>query len=223
MNKYDTVFFDLDGTLIESGPAIFATTRATLAEMGLPCPSDDYLRKIVGPPLKMGFTEFLNVPESRIEEAVELYREKAKTMGVELAGPYGGILELLAALKERGIRVGIVTAKVHSTAMEQLSAFHIAPYVDYARGAFSDGHGDKAELLGIALRELSAQKSRAVMVGDRYFDLNAARDAGIESIGVLYGYGEREELEACAPTHIVESVEALRLLLLSQTPSYQRR
>ena len=215
MNKYDTVFFDLDGTLIESGPAIFATTRATLTEMGLPCPSDAYLRKIVGPPLKTGFTEFLNIPESRIGEAVALYREKAKTMGIELARPYGGALELLAALKERGVCVGIVTAKVHTTAIEQLSAFHIAPYVDYVRGAFSDGHGDKAELLCVALRELSTEKSRAVMVGDRYFDLNAARDAGVESIGVLYGYGDREEIEACAPTHIVESVEALKLLLLS--------
>ena len=213
--KYSTVFFDLDGTLIESGPAIFATTRATLSAMGLSCPDDVYLRKIIGPPLKTGFSEFLHIPEGRLGEAVDLYREKAKTMGIDLAAPYAGVLEMLAALKEAGARIGIVTSKVQSTALEQLSAFGIAPYADYVRGAFADGNGEKTALLRIAAAEFAAGESRAVMVGDRRFDLDAARSVGIASVGVLYGYGERAEIEACKPAYIVESVEKLKQLLLS--------
>lgn len=213
--KYSTVFFDLDGTLIESGPAIFATTRATLTEMGLPCPGDDFLRRLIGPPLKMGFSEFLGIPADRIGEAVDLYREKAKTMGISLAAPYAGIPEMLAALKAAGVRVGVVTSKVHTTALEQLTAFGIAPYVDYVRGAFKNGSGEKTELLRIAAAEFPPEAGQAAMVGDRYFDLDAAKNVGIASVGVLYGYGDRAEIEACKPTHIAGSVAELRKLLLS--------
>ena len=211
---YDTVFFDLDGTLIESGPAIFATARATLLEMGLSCPPDEHLHKMVGPPLKAGFSEFLHIPENRLDEAANLYREKAKTMGVELASPYEGVIALLQALKEHKIRGGVVTSKVQSTALEQLKAFGIFEHVDYVCGAFADGTGEKTELLRIAIKEFCTPENRAVMVGDRYFDLNAARNVGIHSIGVLYGYGEREEIEACAPTHIARDVKELEHLLL---------
>lgn len=211
---YDTVFFDLDGTLIESGPAIFATARATLLEMGLSCPPDEHLHKMVGPPLKAGFSEFLHIPENRLDEAANLYREKAKTMGVELASPYEGVIALLQALKAHKIRVGVVTSKVQSTALEQLKAFGIFEHVDYVCGAFADGTGEKTELLRIAIKEFCTPENRVVMVGDRYFDLNAARNVGIFSIGVLYGYGEHAEIEACAPTHIARDVKELERLLL---------
>lgn len=211
---YDTVFFDLDGTLIESGPAIFATARATLADMGLSCPPDEHLHKMVGPPLKAGFSEFLHIPENRLDEAANLYREKAKTMGMGSTLPYEGVIALLQALKAHKIRVGVVTSKVQSTALEQLAAFGIAPYVDYVRGAFPDGNGEKTELLRIAIKEFCTPENRAVMVGDRYFDLNAARNVGIFSIGVLYGYGEHAEIKACAPTHIARDVKELERLLL---------
>lgn len=213
--QYDTVFFDLDGTLIESGPAIFAATRATLEGMGLSCPPDDALRRIIGPPLRVVFTELLNTPESRADEAVELYRKNAQTMGIALGAPYQGVLAMLAALREGGVRIGVVTSKIQSTALEQLEAFGIAPYVSYVRGAFASGSAQKTELLRIALKEFCTGENRPVMVGDRYFDLDAARDVNVASIGVLYGYGDRAEIEACAPTHIAESVQALQDLLLS--------
>ncbi|HWS28580.1 MAG TPA: HAD hydrolase-like protein [Clostridia bacterium] len=213
--RYDTVFFDLDGTLIKSGPAIFATTRATLDEMGLACPDDEHMHKLIGPPLKMGFGEILKIPEDRIDEAIARYRENAKTMGIALAAPYEGILPMLKSLKEHGLRVGIVTSKVHSTALEQLAAFQIAQYLGFVRGAFSDGNGEKTALLQIAVKEFCTLENRPVMVGDRYFDLNAARNVGIDSIGVLYGYGERVEIENCNPTHIVKSVPELERLLIS--------
>ncbi len=213
--RYDTIFFDLDGTLIKSGPAIFATTRATLNEMGLNCPDDEYMHKLIGPPLKIGFKDILGISEDRIEEAIVRYRENAKTMGIALGAPYEGILPMLKALKANGLRVGIVTSKVHTTALEQLDAFQISPYVDYVRGAFSDGNGEKTALLQIAVKEFCTAENRPVMVGDRYFDLNAARNVQIDSIGVLYGYGERTEIEGCNPTHIVQTVQELESLLLS--------
>lgn len=212
--RYDTVFFDLDGTLIKSGPAIFATTRATLNEMGLTCPDDEHMHKLIGPPLKMGFKEVLGIPEGRVDEAIIRYRENAKTMGIAFGAPYEGILSMLKTLKEHGLRVGVVTSKVHSTALEQLTAFQIAPYADFVRGAFSDGNGEKTTLLQIAVKEFCTLHNHPVMVGDRYFDLNAARNVGIDSIGVLYGYGERAEIEGCNPTHIAESVQELEKLLL---------
>jgi len=212
--KYTTVFFDLDGTLIESGPGIFALARAVLRDMGLPDRPDDEMPAMIGPPLRDGFRDVLKIPEERMDEALALYREKSHTVGVELIKPYPGVPELLRALREAGALTGVVTSKITPTAREHLERLGLAPHLDYVRGGVPGGSAEKLTILRGALEDLRPDPARTVMVGDRHFDLLAARDAGIACVGVTYGYGSTAEIASCEPTHTVASVEELEALLL---------
>ncbi|MEG1548035.1 MAG: HAD hydrolase-like protein [Clostridia bacterium] len=213
--RYDTIFFDFDGTLNESGPGIFAATRAMMRELDIPDIPDSEMRKLVGPPLRVGFSTILGIDGELLDEAVSIYRLKAKTCGIDKMKAYDGILDLLGDLRTAGSTVGIVTAKVHSTALEHIELFGFAPYIDYIRGARSDGSGDKSELLRIACDELGVDKRRTAMVGDRYYDLCAANKSGVDGIGVLYGYGSAAELAECDPAYIAATVADLRNILFS--------
>ncbi len=214
---YSTVLFDLDGTLIESGPGIFAVTRAVLKEMGFENPSDERIRKMVGPPLRHCFRDVLGVPEDRIEEAVSKYREKATYIGLDLIKPYEGVFDMLNALKSRGIRRGVVTSKLTPVAREHLERYGLMEYIDYVRGGIEGWSGaNKEGLLRQAIEDLKIDKSEIAMVGDRLFDLEAANAAGVDGIGVLYGYGDEEELKAYNPKYIVKSVDELKNLLCGE-------
>ncbi len=211
---YSTVLFDLDGTLIQSGPGIFAAVKAVMRDMDLSELPEAKLHAMVGPPLADGFRDVLGIPEDRLQEAMVRYRKKAETVGLDLIFPYPGVPELLSSLKDAGAVVGVVTSKITPTATAHLQRFGLAPWIDYIRGGFPGGSADKLLLLETAILELGAPKETTVMVGDRRFDLEAAAAAGVNSIGVLYGYGEESELAACKPTHMAESVKALKNILL---------
>jgi phosphoglycolate phosphatase len=131
--------------------------------------------------------------------------------------PYPGIPELLASLKREGALVGVVTSRNTVTAIAHLERFGLMPDIDYVRGGEPGGNAEKLALLREALADLRAYTGERVMVGDRHFDLLAARDAGIDSVGVTYGYGSAEEIAACDPTHTVSSVAELGKLLLNGT------
>ena len=210
---YKTVLFDLDGTLIESGPGIFAAARFVMREMGIEDIPDDKLVKMIGPPLADCFRHVIGVPEERVFEATERYHAAAKTIGLDLIKPYPGIPELLQKLKAMGATVGVVTSKVTPTAKEHLSRFGLAPYIDYLRGGIPGGSADKLMLVEAARDDLPGPSSSKVMIGDRHFDLNAAKRAGLPSIGVTYGYGSAEEIAASSPTYTVNSVAELSALL----------
>ncbi len=212
--KYTTVFFDLDGTLIESGPGIFALVRAVLRDMGLPDRPDADMPAMIGPPLYDGFRDVLKIPDERMDEALTLYREKSRTVGVGLIKPYPGVPELLRALREEGVFTGVVTSKITPAAREHLGRLGLAPHLDYVRGGVPGGSAEKLTILRGALEDVRPDFARTVMVGDRHFDLLAAREAGIASIGVTYGYGSAAEIASCAPTHTVASVAELGELLL---------
>lgn len=211
---YTTVLFDLDGTLLESGPGILAAARAVLRDMALPDLPDEEMVRMVGPPLADSFRSVLRVPQERVAEAVRRYHETARTVGLDLIFPYPGVRELLGQLKDAGLVLAVVTSKITPTANAHLARVDLARYFDYVGGGTPGGSAEKLPILLAALEALQADKERAVMVGDRHFDLDAARAAGIASIGVGYGYGSAAEIAACAPTHAAQSVAELRELLL---------
>lgn len=213
---YTTALFDLDGTLVESGPGIFAVARAVLRELNLPDLPDCEMVKMVGPPLADSFQNVLNVPSELIPEAVRLYHAAATSVGMDLIKPYPGIESLLGELKTAGLTLGVVTSKITPTAKAHLSRFGLAPYFDYVGGGTPGGSAEKLPILMAALEALQADKARAVMVGDRHFDLLAARKAGVAAIGVTYGYGSAQEIASCHPTHTAADVEELRILLLGE-------
>jgi phosphoglycolate phosphatase len=217
MKSYTIVFFDLDGTLIESGPGIIKATRAMMKDLGLQDMSDEEMKKFVGPPLVSSFSEFLGLSGEDVHRAIALYRMKYDEMGLSVTSPYPMVPELLRDLKARGKKLGVVTSKIHPTAEAHLKRFGLWQYIDYLRGADPVGIGEKAELLKLAVSDniTEIKQGSAVMVGDRMFDLDAAHVVGIDSIGVLYGYGSKKEIEECRPTHIAKSVNDLAGILLA--------
>ncbi len=185
-----------------------------MEEMDLPPMTDEQLRPMVGPPLAVCFSDVIGVPPARVQEAVDRYHRLAKTVGLDAIHPYPGIPAMLARLKAAGAQVCVCTSKVTPTAKAHLERYGLAPYIDHLWGGVPGGSADKTFLLQTAVDALRAEKNTIAMVGDRHYDLDAAQAVGVPSIGVLYGYGSPEEIAACAPTHTVETVEALSRLLL---------
>lgn len=218
--KYSAILFDFDGTLIESGPCIIYTLRRTLREIGLnelAAWSDTALRPMVGPPLREGFANYLQLPEKYVDKAISIYRSHANDpMALCLLHPYPGIPELLKRLREKGVKIGIATAKLDAISRLHLKTTGLTDLIDFVSASKSDQQCSKPQLILEAIEALGADKQHTVMVGDRLYDMDAARQTGIPGIGVLYGYGSRAELEAHGASYIVETVEQLESLLTEE-------
>ena len=206
--RYRNVIFDLDGTLTDSGEGIKNSAKYAFERLGLPVPAETELRKMVGPPLSVGFSA-LGVPEALISEAVRLYRERYNEGGGKYENRvYDGIEDCLGALKAAGCRLFVGTSKPEPLAREILSDFHLAPYFDYIAGATWDKtRQNKDDVLRYLLSVAGADG--AVMVGDTHYDVTGAHARTLPCIGVTWGYGTREELQAAGADAIVDTPEEL--------------
>ena len=218
MRPFDYVLFDLDGTLTESGEGIKNCVAHAIERMGFPALPDERLAAFVGPPLIPMFVGACGMTEAEAFRAVVFYRERFEAVGWAENSVYPGIPALLKALKSAGKYVALATAKPEPFAVRIAEHFGILPFLDRVSGASMDErHADKAELIRSALPE-GAELSRAAMVGDRRFDIDGARRAGIRAVGVGYGYGTFEELEAAGPDAIAETVSGLFPILGASRP-----
>ncbi|MEA5058594.1 MAG: HAD hydrolase-like protein [Candidatus Pelethousia sp.] len=218
--RYSTILFDFDGTLLESGPAILTTMRIVFSEMGLTdlaAWSEEKLWPLVGPPLWEGFSAYLKLPPEQAQQAVDLYRSHAADeAALALLRPYPGIPEMLKRLREHGAKIALATAKHYRSSRLHLRLAGLTDLVDYVSAPRTDRACNKTQLIFEAMEALSADPAHTIMVGDRLYDMDAANCAGIPGVGVLYGYGSREELETHGATHIVQSVKQLYSLLVEQ-------
>lgn len=209
-----SVFFDLDGTLTDSGEGIINCAQLALRHYGIPCEDREALRAFVGPPLRDSFPKF-GVPREKAEEAVEIFRSRYLTVGKFENRPYPGIRTLLEHLTAAGLRLCVATSKPETTAVEILRKFELADFFSVICGASMDGVRDtKAAVLAELLRRLPLHQS-AVMVGDTVFDVEGAAAHGIPTIGVSWGYGDAAAMEAAGAAGIADTPEALEALLLA--------
>lgn len=210
---YDYIFFDLDGTLTRSGEGIKKSAAHAIAQLGYPALTEAQLDSFVGPPLLESFRTLCGMDEETALRAVAIYRARFEDVGWRENAVYPGIAPLLRALRAAGKHVSIVTAKPERFAVRIAEYFGMAPYLDAIVGiAMDEHHADKAALIARAL-PAGADRARAVMVGDRKFDVLGAKEAGISSLAVGYGYGTRKELDACAPDMFASTVSELFGLL----------
>lgn len=213
---YDQVIFDLDGTLSDSQTGILRSVAYALDKMDKPAPSQDVLRKFLGPPLADSYISLCGMSEAEAQRGTDVYRERYNTVGWMENAVFPGMRELLYALKNRGAVLSVATGKPQSITTRVLEYFDLLKYFDSVAGPEeSDYHADKASLIGRVLKK----GARAVMVGDREFDILGAKKAGIDGIGVLYGYGGKDEISACAPKYTCATVGDLSVLLLGEIPS----
>ena len=211
---WDTILFDLDGTLTDPKEGITKAVAAALAHFGIH-EDPDNLTSFIGPPLPESFIERYGFDEDQILVGIEKFRDYFTRQGWAENIPYPGIDALLAELRSAGKRLLIATSKPEPFAVQILEHFGMAGYFDRICGApMEEQQGArKADVLRKALADVS-DLNRAVMVGDRRHDVAGAHETGLACIGVLYGFGDRDELEQAGAEYIAADLAELRDLLL---------
>jgi phosphoglycolate phosphatase len=209
------VFFDFDGTLVDPCGGLLDSFVHGLAAVGVTVDDKECLAPLIGPPIRHGFSSYLGLAEPSLSVAIAAFRDYLGTKGVLEYELYDGVTELLDDLVAAGHTVALVTSK--PLPFVELVVEHIELTIDFAAivAASLDGSlAEKADLVELALRQLQVRPEDAVMVGDREFDVIGARANEVKSVGVLWGYGSRGELEAAGADVIADDVDALRELLL---------
>lgn len=209
------VFFDLDGTLTDSGPGIMNSAAYAFERMGYPVPPSAVLRTFVGPPLHESFLRN-GIPAEMAEKAVAVFRERYMPIGKYENTPYEGIRTFLESLKSLGFHLMIATSKPEEIAIEVLEHFDLAKYFDKICGGSMDLSRTSKEAVIAYLLEENGRDAEMVMVGDTKFDIIGAKRHGIPAIGVSWGYGDVGEMEQAGAAAIAKTPEDLLEILKSE-------
>ncbi len=211
--RYPYVFFDLDGTLTDPALGITNSVMYALKHYGITVQDRTQLYPFIGPPLSDSFEKYFGFSAEQAKEAVEVYRIYFKDIGLYENTVYDGIPQLLSALQTAGVQVVLATSKPTIFAKRILEHFDLYRYFTLVIGSELNGERvEKADVIRYALEELHiTDLSKVIMVGDRCFDIQGARECGLDAIGVTYGYGNATELEGAVA--IAHNVDALQTLL----------
>ena len=216
MAKYRYALFDLDGTLTDSAEGITKSVAYALEKFGIIVKDLSELQVFVGPPLVDTFRAYYSMSDEDAHKAVAFYRERFSDIGIFENRVYDGIKELLEELKKQGLTLIVATSKPELFANRIAEHFDIKKYFDIIVGATFDGKiSTKKQVIDeVFARAGITNKAEAVMIGDRRQDTEGAAAAGIDSIGVLYGYGSREELESTGATFIAATPRDIKSILI---------
>lgn len=208
-----TLFFDMDGTLIDSAVGITRCVEHALVKMGLPVPPEAELRRWIGPALRTSFGPLLN-DDARVEEAVLHYRDRFETHGWAEHEVYAGIGETIEALHAAGHRLAVVTAKNEPHARKIVDHLPFGHRFVDVIGATLDGRiSHKDQLIAEALRRFDLAADACWMIGDRRMDIEGARHHGMRNVGVLWGFGGEAELRQAGALYLASTPHDLPLLL----------
>ncbi len=215
-SKYKYCLFDLDGTLTDPASGITASVAYALERFGIEVSDRAELNKFIGPPLVYSFQTFFGFTDDMAKQALSYYRERFSAGGLYENEIYTGIAELLERIKEGGGRVILATSKPEEFAAMILEHFDILKHFDFVAGnTLDETRPEKRQVLEHILAnypEICAEN--AVMVGDREYDVLAAKEFSLPSVGVLFGYGSLEELTNAGADMLAEDVPALSALLI---------
>ena len=215
---WKTILFDLDGTLTDPKEGITKSVAHALAHYGISAEPDD-LVCFIGPPLVDSFHDFYGFDREKALEAVKYYREYFTTRGIFENAVYASIPPLLQTLKDHGMCIALATSKPEPFAIRILEHFGISEFFDHICGAPLDEglNSTKGTVIASAIKKCGNRNlNEIIMVGDRKHDIFGAHENGIECIGILYGYGSREELTDAGADYITDTVESLKTLLTTQ-------
>lgn len=205
------LLFDLDGTLTDPKEGITKCFQYALCAAGIAAPSSDELTWVIGPPLMDSFMQGYNFSKEQAEIATAKYRERYEPIGWQENIPYKGIKEALETLKEAGFTLAVATSKPEGMAEKILEHFGLAEYFKVIGGASRDlSRAKKSDVLIYTLDQLGLNDwSKVLMIGDRKYDVEGAKQLEIPCLGVLYGYGNLEELTTAGAVAIVESIQEM--------------
>lgn len=208
---YKYILFDLDGTLTDPGIGITNSVMYALEKFGIEVSDRASLYKFIGPPLLDSFQNYYGFTKEESELALQYYREYFKPHGLYENEVYDGVEKLLKDLKAKDKNVIVATSKPEEFAVEILKHFNLYQYFDFVGGASMDEKRvKKADVIAYALDKCNVvDLTSVVMIGDREHDVYGAQRIGVDSIGVLYGYGDYEELQEAGADYIVSTPEEI--------------
>ncbi|MBQ2981927.1 MAG: HAD-IA family hydrolase [Lachnospiraceae bacterium] len=210
------LLFDLDGTLTDPKEGITKCVQYALKHFGIESETEE-LMCFIGPPLVDSFKEFYKMSEDDALVAVEKYRERFRDIGIFENGVYVGISHMLSKCKDMGYIIGLATSKPEEFAIRILEKYELAKYFDEITGSTMDGsRNNKTDVIREAFARMNITEcnlDEVLMIGDREHDIIGAKNCGIESVGVNFGYALDGELQAAGADYIVDSVNELEDLL----------
>ncbi len=215
-NRYDTLLFDLDGTLTDSAPGVMNSFHHALTSYGIEPATHEELKKVVGPPLRYSFSVFYGVPEERYDDIMKYYLEYYLPKGIYENSVYPGVPEMLGRLKEAGYRLIVASSKWQKGVDIVMDHFGLSQYFDFMGGSeVSVGRVDKSDVIRWIIDTAPiTDLTGTLMVGDRMYDVEGAAAFGIKTAGVLWGYGTKEELDRAGAVMTARTPEDLCGLLL---------
>lgn len=204
--KYRNIFFDMDGTITDSGHAIMSTAQYTLDHFGYHNQPEAKLRRFVGPSLMDSFQNLYGFDTAQAEEATRIYRERYESGVMYDVTVYPGIEELLTDCQSSGLSCFVVTSKVEDSARLILKKLGISSYFrDVIGPDRNDPSSNKERLINRAIDKYDLNRNECIMIGDTHFDIDGANSACIDSVAVSYGYGTAESIHSSHPTYIADS------------------
>ncbi|MDO5708261.1 MAG: HAD-IA family hydrolase [Andreesenia angusta] len=213
--KKKYIFFDLDGTIVDSREGIVNSVEYALKKFQIDVDDRMDLCKFIGPPLRESFKYYYNMNDREVERAVNAYRENYSVKGIFENKIYDGIEEMLDNLRREGLNLVLATSKPYIYANQILDYLNLKKYFSFVSGSKMNGKEDKAEVISYAMESLNIDNpSKILMVGDRKYDILGAKKIGIESIAVLYGFGNIDEFEEYGADHIISNVEELENMII---------
>lgn len=213
---YETILFDLDGTLTDPAEGITNSVAHALAKRGITVENKSELNSFIGPPLTDSFEKYYGMTHEEAIIAVEDYREYFKPKGMFENKVYEGIPEMLAELREAGKKLIVATSKPEVFAKRILEHFDLDGYFTFIAGSTLDGSRiKKGDVIKYALESCDITDiDICVMIGDRLHDVEGAKECGMKCIGVLWGYGTRDELETSGADFIADSIEDIEKIVI---------
>lgn len=213
--KYQCCLFDLDGTLTDPAEGITNSVMYALEKYNIHVADRSELYPFIGPPLAESFKKFFGFSGEQAVQAVAYYREYFRDAGIFENRLYEGIPDMLEKLRSKGVTVALATSKPYEFSIRIRKHFDLYPYFDHFGAATMDGRiSRKEDVIADLLARLGGiDRSSVLMIGDRDQDIMGAKKNGLESVGVLWGYGSREELQGAGADYVVGKPEDILALI----------
>lgn len=210
MPKFEFVIFDFDGTVADTRRGVFDSIIYALTSYGYEVPDETVLNSFLGPPLHASFKKTTSCSDEMAETLTAKYRELYTDNAMYRLHLFDGMEEMLKEMKAKGIKMAIASSKPQKFFSKLLEYLEITEYFDVVCGASLDTiHNTKQAIIAKAIKELSAEKDKTLMVGDRVFDIDGAKQNGIKSAGVVFGFDYTEELKNAGADFIVNNTDEL--------------
>ena len=202
MAKYSTIIFDLDGTLVDTSEGIFNSIRFAQQQLHLPEITPQQMRSHIGPPMQESYNRNFHLTGDALQRAIDLHVQYALTKGLYEVAIYEGIPHVLQTLHQQGFRLAVATLKLEETAQKMLQYLNIAQYFNCICGALKDKHISKKQLLEKCMDICHSTQRTTLLVGDSKYDAQGAAEAGMDFLGVLYGFDFATPTDVADFSHI---------------------